>query len=123
MCTSLSQHCHYHCYLSAVTVSTATLLSAPSLPQRCTRVRCLNAVHIGVNPLWDFSRVSQEIVTEAQILEARRKRRSKSRKVLSFLPSRQFCLRVCYHCFRPSASPSDRSRSGRFDWANRLEKV
>ena len=41
-------HCLYHCYPSAVTVSTVALLSAPSLSQCCARFRCHNAVHIGV---------------------------------------------------------------------------
>ena len=35
MCTSLPQHCHYHCCHNAVLVFAATALCSFSLPQRC----------------------------------------------------------------------------------------
>ena len=44
MCTSLSQHCHYHCCPSAVTVTIVTLLLSPSLSQHCARFCCRSAV-------------------------------------------------------------------------------
>ena len=42
-CTSLSQHCHYHCCHNAVLVFAATALCSFSLSQRCAH-RCLIAV-------------------------------------------------------------------------------
>ena len=45
MCTSLSQHSHYDCCLSTVTVSAVAVLRAQSLLQRCAH-RCLTAVEI-----------------------------------------------------------------------------
>ena len=45
MCTSLSQHRHYHCSPSTVTVGAVTLLSTPLLSQRCAPFRCYNAAH------------------------------------------------------------------------------
>ena len=65
MCISLSQHCHYHCYPSAVTVSAVTLLSSTivvttlcsfSLSQLCAHFRCHNAGLIfAVTTLCSFS--------------------------------------------------------------------
>ena len=43
MCTSLSQHCHYHCCHNAVLGFAATMLYSFSLSQCCAH-RCLTAV-------------------------------------------------------------------------------
>ena len=43
MCTSLSQHCHYHCYHNAVLIFAATALCSFSLSQYCGH-QCLAAV-------------------------------------------------------------------------------
>ena len=43
MCTSLSQHCHFHCCHNVVLVFAATVLSSFSLSQRCAH-GCLTTV-------------------------------------------------------------------------------
>ena len=74
VCTSLSQHCHYHCCPSTVTgrycwrcnitisAIVVTTQCSFSLPQRCARFRCHNAVHIVAQPQWDSSCVASSFM-------------------------------------------------------------